>query len=664
MTGGGGGGGSRSSESVGQHQHSRSTRTPKQRHHHKAPEIVLLERLVWVKYMGQWWPALLYHSYTELQQHLYNELDTVLKAQFAMAIMRQLQEKRQIEVARLLGREILEVIEVEEDCYCEFYWQLPNVLPKATRLSRYRGDTQLFLDFHKALDQVEDIIRGMSQEHFALVPTADQSTWYDRAQHVLESGSDDMSTINATTTTTMTTTQSKKHQHQSSRRHNSHDRTTARNKPVQLEDDEEHNGTKEEEDDFLPSTNVPPGVSTSRASLPAQSPTRDVQQVVEAPSKSSTIDTNEVDGVWNSVMSSIASSFDMGSKAEERRKQNKRLDQATTPTVVSEEVTGSVAERKYEHAKHTNHIPYQLPGAVPPSSTGISTAMVSTKTERRDNRATSRPVIPVETVTSDQGGDDTASKTSKASRSSRKSSGSRASSTILNRLRLPKHNKTTKASVGASIASTGSNSRRSSVKNRNDEASRSSRSGRHHRHRRDGGTSDHREDEGFAGRDHHDDTRGVISSPAMMVQESREPMTTTTGSRSGTNRNRSPAQEVLPGLSTEDMSLPSAQEIMMGVVNTMANSRQGGGSSQNRDVNGTIHRRDANVQTSSGYSLESSSIALKNNSPVGAEISVLSPHLKNNKKNRDNGTDKGLSNLSFWQRWTTCHAGEGDTDSL
>src|SRR5688500_10039836 len=95
-----------------------------------SPETTLLERLVWVRYQSHWWPALLYHSYTELQQHLYDQLDTVLKAQFAMAIMRNMQDKRKIKVARLLGRSILEVIEVEDDCYCEFYWQLPNVLPK------------------------------------------------------------------------------------------------------------------------------------------------------------------------------------------------------------------------------------------------------------------------------------------------------------------------------------------------------------------------------------------------------------------------------------------------------------------------------------------------------------------------------------------------------
>ena len=104
-------------------------------------EITPLERLVWVPYKSHWWPALLYSNYTELQQHLYEELDMVLKAQFAVAIMRQMNESKAIKVARLLGSEILEVVEVDDNQYAEFYWQLPRVLPMACKKSRYGTDT-------------------------------------------------------------------------------------------------------------------------------------------------------------------------------------------------------------------------------------------------------------------------------------------------------------------------------------------------------------------------------------------------------------------------------------------------------------------------------------------------------------------------------------------
>lgn len=160
---------------------------PEQRR--KAPELTLLERLVWVRYKSQWWPALLYHSYSELQAHLYDKLDTVLKAQFAIAIMRQMQEKRKIMVARLLGRTILEVLEVDKEGCCEFYWQLPNVLPTACKPGRFRNDTELYLDFHRALDQAEDIIREVSQNKFALLPNSDQRTWLQRAKATLDEGS-------------------------------------------------------------------------------------------------------------------------------------------------------------------------------------------------------------------------------------------------------------------------------------------------------------------------------------------------------------------------------------------------------------------------------------------------------------------------------------------
>jgi hypothetical protein len=229
----------------------------------KSPEISLLERLVWVKYMSHWWPALIYHSYTELQQHLYDQLDMVLKAQFAMAIMRQCQDKRRIRVARLLGRPILEVIEVEEDCYCEFYWQLPNVLPKACRVSRYGGNEELFLDFHRSLDQVEEIIREVSQENFALVPNGDQQTWLQRAQMVLTEGDDDASTVN-----------------------------------------------------FLnPLTSPVHPVQTLRVPSPTKQvpPSTTIQPRL---SGSSTIATNDV-GAWDSIIKTISNSFDVGSKQDD-----------------------------------------------------------------------------------------------------------------------------------------------------------------------------------------------------------------------------------------------------------------------------------------------------------------------------------------------------------
>jgi hypothetical protein len=149
-------------------------------------EITLLERLVWVPYKDHWWPALLYENYTELQM--------VLKAQFAVAIMREMNDSKQIKVARLLGREVLEVVEVDDNQHAEFYWQLPKVLPMACKKSRYGNDTKLYIDFHRALDEVEEIIRDISKNSFNLIPNEEKKTWVERAEEALQSSNTDTST--------------------------------------------------------------------------------------------------------------------------------------------------------------------------------------------------------------------------------------------------------------------------------------------------------------------------------------------------------------------------------------------------------------------------------------------------------------------------------------
>jgi hypothetical protein len=155
---------------------------------HTSNEQTLLERLVWVKNEGHWWPALLYQSYAELQTLLYDRLDMAMKAQFAVAIMKELQAhpQRKPRVARLLGRDMLEVVEVKDGQYAEFYWQLPNVLPHACQRSEYGSNTELFIDFHRALDQVEEIIQEISENKVHLLPSNDQKTWEQRAREALQ----------------------------------------------------------------------------------------------------------------------------------------------------------------------------------------------------------------------------------------------------------------------------------------------------------------------------------------------------------------------------------------------------------------------------------------------------------------------------------------------
>ena len=154
----------------------------------------LLERLVWVKYQEVWWPALLYHSYSELQDELYKNMDMILKAQFAMAILNNNKERRKVKIARLLGRPDLEVVEVSAGGYSDFYWKLPDVLSDACKVSNYRHNIELYFDFHRALDQVEELIEEVSQENFALLPGSNSYTWLQRANIAL-SGNGDSSSV-------------------------------------------------------------------------------------------------------------------------------------------------------------------------------------------------------------------------------------------------------------------------------------------------------------------------------------------------------------------------------------------------------------------------------------------------------------------------------------
>lgn len=107
-------------------------------------------------------------------------------------------DSKQIKVARLLGREVLEVVEVDDNQHAEFYWQLPKVLPMACKKSRYGNDTKLYIDFHRALDEVEEIIRDISKNSFNLIPNEEKKTWVERAEEALQSSDTDTSTSTST----------------------------------------------------------------------------------------------------------------------------------------------------------------------------------------------------------------------------------------------------------------------------------------------------------------------------------------------------------------------------------------------------------------------------------------------------------------------------------
>ncbi|KAL3908604.1 MAG: hypothetical protein SGARI_002984, partial [Bacillariaceae sp.] len=154
-----------------------------------AKDINILDRLVWVRNDDVWFPAIIYKSYSEVQQHLYKYLDTTTKCQFAMAIMLEMNSKHPSKVARLLGKPSVELVSVEEDEYHEFYWNLAKMIRRGGDFSRYGADVDLYLEFHQALDEVVEIFSIYSRkgEGFDLiVPDSAYRSWYEAARARLD----------------------------------------------------------------------------------------------------------------------------------------------------------------------------------------------------------------------------------------------------------------------------------------------------------------------------------------------------------------------------------------------------------------------------------------------------------------------------------------------
>jgi hypothetical protein len=148
-----------------------------------ASAINILDRLVWIRYESHWWPAILYESYAEVQHHLYRFLDTTLKAQFAMAIMLEMNSNKQTAIARVLGRSTVELVEIDEDGHREFYWKLNKRIERGCDLSRYGGNMDLYIDFHNALDEIVQIfqIYSVKQKFDLLPPDSSYQTWHEAA---------------------------------------------------------------------------------------------------------------------------------------------------------------------------------------------------------------------------------------------------------------------------------------------------------------------------------------------------------------------------------------------------------------------------------------------------------------------------------------------------
>ena len=162
------------------------------------PENLLLERIVFVKYRDQhyWWPAILYHNYAEAlrQPRIWKNLDLWSKACLINLTVFSPKDKRNhVKVAWLLGRPSIEFVPIHSDDDCaEFYWQLPMVLPTAFDSNHFEKNNaiDLYYDWHRGMDQVENLLQDVLGKHFSLPggtssshkSTGKRRTWLQQAK--------------------------------------------------------------------------------------------------------------------------------------------------------------------------------------------------------------------------------------------------------------------------------------------------------------------------------------------------------------------------------------------------------------------------------------------------------------------------------------------------
>jgi hypothetical protein len=151
------------------------------------PEISLMERLIFVRYRKRyWWPAILYKNYGEVQQEprLWGGIRLSSRIELAsLTIFSPTDPRASVPVAKLLARPSVEFVEINNAKEkCEFHSKLPQVLPYACDAGVFVDNPDLYYDWHKAMDQVELLLKDFFGKHFALAPADSSTTWLARAR--------------------------------------------------------------------------------------------------------------------------------------------------------------------------------------------------------------------------------------------------------------------------------------------------------------------------------------------------------------------------------------------------------------------------------------------------------------------------------------------------
>ena len=121
--------------------------------------FIPMNRLVWAKFQGMWWPAFYYSDVFEFNGLVTGELDEKndqkTKARLAFQMLNQHLAEGQTDpntkVIRFLGRPVCDFQYVDDrldDQYKDFFAFLPQMMLTSCRPENFNCHREIYLDFH------------------------------------------------------------------------------------------------------------------------------------------------------------------------------------------------------------------------------------------------------------------------------------------------------------------------------------------------------------------------------------------------------------------------------------------------------------------------------------------------------------------------------------
>lgn len=135
-----------------------------------------MNRLVWAKFQGMWWPAFYYSDVFEFNGLVTGELDEKndqkTKARLAFQMLNQHLAEGQTDpntkVIRFLGRPVCDFQYVDDrldDQYKDFFAFLPQMMLTSCRPENFNCHREIYLDFHRGFDEATSILHSATNQN-------------------------------------------------------------------------------------------------------------------------------------------------------------------------------------------------------------------------------------------------------------------------------------------------------------------------------------------------------------------------------------------------------------------------------------------------------------------------------------------------------------------